>query len=255
MKKSVFKILLLLSCLCLCIFLSVSCGDGECVHTWDEGVTQKEANCKKDGEALYTCTLCGVTKTETVIGTHTYEKDICTLCGTFNDQIKNPNLVLVDSIFSENGITITGENVSITYNDVIDLSFSTFGANLKVANGLLVGEVWAHGTSHRKAFNATIEFSDGEIRFYGDSLKNLIKGSGVVPLSSAEELPNREPYATYSQDELLRMLPLNIYSAIFEDKDNTESMGSMWDAIMQADNNIINKNCISIRCCTYRNLN
>lgn len=240
MIKALFKPLLLLSCLCLCLSLAVACGGEECTHTWDAGVTQKEATCKANGEALFTCTVCGETKTEVTTGTHTYEKDICTLCGAFNDKIKNPNLVLVDSIFSENGITVTGENVSVTYNDIIDLNLTSCGANIKVVGGLLVGEAWAHGTSHGQPFEATIEFKDGEIRFFGDSLSALINGSDATPMSSAEELPG-EPYATYSQDALLRMLPLNIYSAIFEDKDNTESMGSMWDAIMQADNNIINK--------------
>ena len=38
----------------------------ECTHIWDEGETTVEATCTKEGEILYTCTLCGKTKKETI---------------------------------------------------------------------------------------------------------------------------------------------------------------------------------------------
>lgn len=35
-------------------------------HTWDEGKTIKAATCVTNGEILYTCTICGTTKTEKI---------------------------------------------------------------------------------------------------------------------------------------------------------------------------------------------
>ena len=55
-------------------------------HSWDKGKTVKAANCIADGEMKYTCTGCGLTRTEVVSmnGIHTYDhgcdKD-CNVCG------------------------------------------------------------------------------------------------------------------------------------------------------------------------------
>ena len=35
-------------------------------HAWDEGTVLEEATCTKDGQMLYTCTVCETTKTETI---------------------------------------------------------------------------------------------------------------------------------------------------------------------------------------------
>ena len=35
-------------------------------HTWNDGVVQKEATTTAVGEKLYTCTVCGATKTEEI---------------------------------------------------------------------------------------------------------------------------------------------------------------------------------------------
>ena len=243
MKKSFLKIFLILTLGLLCALALFSCGDEEepCAHIWDEGKVITKSTCKKEGEVLFTCTLCSETKTEKGLGDHTYENDICTLCGAFNDQIKNPNLILIDSIFSENGVSFTGKNIVLTFNDLIDLSFTSCGANVKVTDSFLVGEVWAHGTSHGKDFNAKIEFKDKQILFFGDKLTALLKTEEASALSSAEELPDEKPYATYSQTELLQMLPLNLYSALFEKKDTAQGLVSIWDSLIAADNNIIEK--------------
>ena len=113
MKKS-FRIILLLCISAIIAFSLLSCSgeDEPCSHAWDEGNIKVEPTCKKEGEVLFTCTLCGEEKTEAIKGEHTYEKDICTLCGAFNDKVKNPNLLLIDSIFSEKGFTLTGKNIS-----------------------------------------------------------------------------------------------------------------------------------------------
>ena len=67
-------------------------------HRWDEGVIQEAATCTEEGSILYTCTVCGATKTVSVIGEHVAgewtvvkeatcteagkEARICTICGT-----------------------------------------------------------------------------------------------------------------------------------------------------------------------------
>ena len=38
-------------------------------HIWDQGVVTKKATCTEDGEKLYTCTTCQITKTETITAT------------------------------------------------------------------------------------------------------------------------------------------------------------------------------------------
>ena len=51
-----------------------ACGKEEtAAHTWDSGKTTTPATCQATGEALYTCTGCGATRTETVpVGEHKY---------------------------------------------------------------------------------------------------------------------------------------------------------------------------------------
>ena len=50
-----------------------------CAHVWDAGTEVTPATCTEDGEALFTCTLCGATKTEPIpaaghsYGAPTYE--------------------------------------------------------------------------------------------------------------------------------------------------------------------------------------
>lgn len=74
--------------------------NGYVAHTFDEGKVTKEPTCKEAGEKLYTCTVCGATKTEKIAKTdkHTYDKGVvtkkatytatgvktytCTVCGT-----------------------------------------------------------------------------------------------------------------------------------------------------------------------------
>lgn len=59
-------------------------------HAWDEGTVKAEATCAQAGEVLYTCTLCGETRTESVPkkehtpggGPTCTEPQICVFCGT-----------------------------------------------------------------------------------------------------------------------------------------------------------------------------
>lgn len=54
-------------------------------HSWNKGKVTKEATCTEKGEKLYTCKVCGETKTETVKKTkHSYDNDCdptCNACG------------------------------------------------------------------------------------------------------------------------------------------------------------------------------
>ena len=67
---------------------------GGCTHVWDAGTVTTAATCGADGVMTYTCTLCGVTKTEAIAatGVHTYGTTAtsnndgthyytCTVCG------------------------------------------------------------------------------------------------------------------------------------------------------------------------------
>ena len=59
-------------------------------HAWDEGTVKTEATCAQTGEVVYTCTLCGETRTESVPrkehtpggGPTCTEPQICVFCGT-----------------------------------------------------------------------------------------------------------------------------------------------------------------------------
>ncbi|MBR4335848.1 MAG: hypothetical protein IKP74_05275, partial [Clostridia bacterium] len=92
MKKTLLTLALIL-CLLLCVSLFASCGDApadkteapattvpEHEHVWDEGTVVKEGSCdpatkeETKGEILYTCTVCGETRTEETDG-HTYDFD------------------------------------------------------------------------------------------------------------------------------------------------------------------------------------
>ncbi|MCD8158140.1 MAG: hypothetical protein LUD77_04380, partial [Clostridiales bacterium] len=52
-------------------------------HSYDSGVVTKEATCTEDGEIIYTCTVCGSTKTEAIPSTgHSYDSCIVTIEAT-----------------------------------------------------------------------------------------------------------------------------------------------------------------------------
>ena len=67
-------------------------------HAWDAGTVQQEATCTEPGSVLYTCTVCGATKSESVSAEHTpgewtvvteasctetgKQEQKCTVCGT-----------------------------------------------------------------------------------------------------------------------------------------------------------------------------
>lgn len=54
-----------------------------CQHLWGNGTITAEPGCGKIGVRTYHCVSCSATRRESVapIGEHSYEKDVCTLCG------------------------------------------------------------------------------------------------------------------------------------------------------------------------------
>lgn len=58
--------------------------DTVCNHTWNSGVVTKAATCKEEGIKIYTCTLCGETKTEAIpkLTTHTWNGGAVTKAAT-----------------------------------------------------------------------------------------------------------------------------------------------------------------------------
>lgn len=55
-------------------------------HSWTEWSIDKQADCGHDGSRSHTCTVCGEKQTETISasGNHSYNGDICTVCGYDN---------------------------------------------------------------------------------------------------------------------------------------------------------------------------
>lgn len=72
-------------------------------HAWDEGAVKTEATCAQAGEVVYTCTLCGETRTESVPrkehtpggGPTCTEPQICVFCGTVLSSAKGHTAVEV----------------------------------------------------------------------------------------------------------------------------------------------------------------
>ena len=62
--------------------LTLSYTTSTCVHTYDEGAVTTEPTCTAKGVKTYTCTLCGMTKTEAIdMVAHSFEGDTCHVCG------------------------------------------------------------------------------------------------------------------------------------------------------------------------------
>jgi len=66
------------------------CGETRKItHSWDKGKTTTKATCTEAGEKLYTCKVCGDTKTETIKKTgHKYDHNCDTTCNTCGETRK-----------------------------------------------------------------------------------------------------------------------------------------------------------------------
>lgn len=62
--KGLKLLALFLLILTACITTTVACGD--CEHQWDEGYVAKEATENEAGQKVFTCTLCGESKSEEI---------------------------------------------------------------------------------------------------------------------------------------------------------------------------------------------
>lgn len=63
------------------------CGEKRTVnHSWNDGTTDKKATCTEDGKKIFTCTVCGETKSETIkaVG-HDYANDCDTTCANCDE--------------------------------------------------------------------------------------------------------------------------------------------------------------------------
>lgn len=86
-------------------------------HAWDEGTVKTEATCAQAGEVVYTCTLCGETRTESVPkkehtpggGPTCTEPQICVFCGTVLSSAKGHTVETVaatEATCTERGNTV-----------------------------------------------------------------------------------------------------------------------------------------------------
>ena len=131
-------------------------GDEECEeHAWDEGKVTKEATCTEAGEMLYTCTVCGETKTEEIPMTaHEYVDGVCKNCG--------------DKLAAVDEIVIYYTNDTHTYVDK-DLSFDSV-AELK---------------TQTKKVAAGVLLMDAGDHVQGTAYGSLDKGKAIVEMMSA----------------------------------------------------------------------
>ena len=109
-------------------------------HVWDEGKVTKEPTCTEKGEKLYTCTVCGETKTEEVPAKgHNYVDGKCADCGVVlasDDEIV---------IYYTNDVH-TYVDKALSYDSIADLKAQT----AKVAAGVLLLDAGDHiqGTAY-----------------------------------------------------------------------------------------------------------
>ena len=109
-------------------------------HVWDEGKVTKEPTCTEKGEKLYTCTVCGETKTEEVPAKgHNYVDGKCADCGVVlasDDEIV---------IYYTNDVH-TYVDKALSYDSIADLKAQT----AKVAVGVLLLDAGDHiqGTAY-----------------------------------------------------------------------------------------------------------
>lgn len=101
------------------------------LHTWDHGVVSKEATANSAGEIVYTCTLCGETKTvqipatgdntNTSVATPTQTpNDTFVTNPTQNPPVNNDAVPVVGSMFKVSGaqyrvIKVNGQQYSVEY--------------------------------------------------------------------------------------------------------------------------------------------
>lgn len=79
------KIVSILTVGIFCLLFLIACQnqDSEHVHTWDNGEIATEATCSTRGRKVFTCTVCGEKKYESIATVrHTPDADgVCTKCG------------------------------------------------------------------------------------------------------------------------------------------------------------------------------
>lgn len=80
-------------------------------HTWNDGVVTKKVTCSTDGTTVYTCTSCGITKTETVKKdgkTHSYYKAVVNKVSCTEDGSRTQTCRLCGDVDTIETIPATG---------------------------------------------------------------------------------------------------------------------------------------------------
>lgn len=73
--KKITSILIALLLVVAMVASLAACGSNDCGegnHKWNTGEITKSATCTEDGTKVYTCTVCGATREETIPASHTY---------------------------------------------------------------------------------------------------------------------------------------------------------------------------------------
>lgn len=118
-------------------------GKVECQHVWVTAGNEKEPSCDVAGEAGYTCTKCGASKTEEIpaTGKHTYQNAVCVDCGKKYGECAHSELKIEKISLAEYGAcgggaivrvcTACGTNfMDITESDPICTTMSSLTSDL-----------------------------------------------------------------------------------------------------------------------------
>ena len=135
-------------------------------HSWDDGFVSKEATCTAEGEKIYTCLVCGDTKTEILPAVdHSYSEGYCIDCGGVDpDYNFIPVVIGVENVSGYPGDTIVVP-VTITNNPgfagfTLVIDYDASGMKLtNIAKGALL-QSSESGAFTKNVSGATINWTD-----------------------------------------------------------------------------------------------
>lgn len=216
----------------LVLVLFVLAGCGKCEHEYDSGVITKESTCAENGEKIFTCSLCGETKTESVMKkSHVYQEEItkeptfdeegemtftCDNCG---DSYKESIPVRDDEVV----ITVTNksnlpENTSEgRYSDRVELTFDVMNRTDKIVKGVQ-GELTVFDLFDEEILVMNCDFTGNSIPV-NDTITIEGLGMDVNPFIDS----NVKFYNTDFSDLKFQYTVTNI---VYEDGTNTMEAGS-----------------------------
>lgn len=79
-------------------------------HKWDDGVVTTEPTCTEDGVLTYTCSACGVTKTEVIEAGHIDENgdELCDVCVKFYLAVSSKDTTISATVYDDYGFVVSG---------------------------------------------------------------------------------------------------------------------------------------------------